>query len=96
MSAKVVSLKGGEIENERRAAFMQAVAASFDLYVSDHGHEPEAIVYVLCGLKQPSHIAWDIQGDSQGGPMSIISIAAVHCMAEAQVSRQCRSPGSPA
>lgn len=88
MSENVVSLKGGAIENERRAAFMQAVVASFDLYVATYGQEPEAVVYVLCGLTQPSQIAWDIRGDSMGGPTSILSLAAVHCLAEAQSARQ--------
>lgn len=88
MSENVVSLKGGPIENERREAFLQAVAASFDLYVESHAQEPDAIVYVLCGVKQPSRIAWDIRGESAGGPTSILSIAAVHCLAEAGASRQ--------
>lgn len=88
MSASVVTLNGGPLQNESRAAFVQAVAASFDLYVERHGHEPDAIVYVLCGLKQPSTIAWDIRGDSMGGPTSVLSIAAVHCQAEAASSRQ--------
>lgn len=88
MSEKVVSLKGGAIENERREAFMRAVATSYDFYVEEHGHDPDAIVYVLCGIKQPSQIAWDIQGESQGGPTSILSLAAVHCLVEAQSARQ--------
>jgi hypothetical protein len=88
MSENVVSLHGGDIANARRQAFVQAVAASFDLYVEAYGHEPDAIVYVLCGLKQPSRIAWDIHGDSMGGPTSILSIATVHCQAEAAASRQ--------
>lgn len=88
MTADVVSLRGGEVENERRAAFVQAVAASFDLYVERNGQEPDAVVYVLCGIKQPPQIAWDIRGDSMGGPTSILSIAAVHCQAEAAQSRQ--------
>lgn len=88
MSDNVVSLKGGPLENERRAAFIQAVAASFDLYMESCGFEPDALVYVLCGLTQPSQIAWDIRGDSMGGPTSILSVAAVHCQAEAASSRQ--------
>lgn len=88
MTATVVSIKGGEIENERRATFLQAVAASFDRYVSENGQEPDALVYVMCGLKQPSQIAWDIRGDSMGGPVSVLSLAAVHCLAEAQSGRQ--------
>lgn len=88
MTENVVSLKGGPVENERRAAFLQAVAASYDIYTADNEHEPDAIVYVLCGLKQTSYIGWDIRGDSTDGPMSILSIAAVHCLKEAQSSHQ--------
>jgi hypothetical protein len=84
----VVSLKGQEVENERRDAFMRAVALSYDVYVREHGQEPDAIVYVLNGLTKPSQIAWDIQGDSQGGPSSILSLAAVHCLTEAGSARQ--------
>lgn len=88
MGADVVTLRGGPIENERRAAFLQPVAASFDHYVEANGQEPDAVVYVMCGIKQSSQIAWDIHGDSAGGPTSILSLAAVHCMAEAQSGRQ--------
>ncbi len=84
MTADVISLKGGEIKNERRALFVQAVAATFDFYVERHGYEPDALVYVICGLKQPSIVAWDIRGESKGGGGSILSQAAVHVLAEAQ------------
>lgn len=86
--SNVVSLKGGEVENERREAFMRAIATSYDLYVTDNGQDPDAVVYILCGLKQPSVIAWDIQGASMDGASSILSLAAVHCLTEAGASRQ--------
>lgn len=88
MTGNVISLKGGAIENERREAFMRAVATSYDLYAESYGHDPDALVYVLCGIKQPSQIAWEIQGESQGGPLSVLAIAAVHCQAEAAQGRQ--------
>lgn len=88
MTDTVISLRGGAFENERRAAFLQAVATSYDLYVTDHGEEPDALVYVLCGLKQPSRIAWEIQGPSMGGASSILSLAATHCLAEAAAPRR--------
>lgn len=80
----VVSLTGAKVDNDRRSRFVQCVAQSFDKYVADNGYEPEAIVYVLCGLKQSSRIAWDIHEGSAGGATSIIALAAVHMMAEAQ------------
>ena len=86
MKENVVSISGADVEinNPRRDRFMKAVVNSFDLYVRDNGHEPEAIVYVLCGLKQSSRIAWDVTGDSAGGATSIIALAAAHMLAEAQ------------
>lgn len=88
MTDNVVSLKGGEIENERRAAFMRAIAASFDLYVATYGQEPDATVYVLCGLQQPSQIGWDVRGGSEKGLTSVLSLAAVHCLTEAGQTRR--------
>lgn len=88
MSENVVSLKGGSLNQERRDQFAKAVAISFDRYVEEYGSEPDALVYVLCGIRQPSHIAWDVQGDSKGGVTSVLSIAAMHCAAEAQSARQ--------
>jgi hypothetical protein len=84
----VVSLKGGDVSNERREAFMRAVATSYELYVRDYGCEPDALVYILNGLTKPSLVAWDIQGESMGGATSILSFAAVHLMTEAGASRQ--------
>lgn len=90
MSENVVSFNGGPVDNERRQLFVQAVAASFDLYVNSYGYEPDALVYVLCGLKQASQIAWDIRGESKAGPTSILSLAAIHCLTEAGTARQGR------
>ena len=88
MSDNVHKLGAGPLDSRRRDAFIQAVAQSFDLYVEVNGYEPDAIVYVLAGVRQQSRIAWHIEGESQGGPTSILSIAAVHCMTEAGRSRQ--------
>lgn len=88
MSENVVSIGKAAIASDRRAAFMAAVAQSFELYVAEYGFEPDAIVYTLCGLKQPSRIAWVIEGESQGGPTTILALAAVHTLTEAGSSRQ--------
>lgn len=88
MSDNVVSLKGGEVSNERREAFMRAIATSYDIYVRDFGCEPDALIYILNGITKPSLVAWDIQGDSTGGPASILSLGAVHLLTEAGASRQ--------
>lgn len=88
MTDNVVSIHGAEISNARREAFMRAVAASFDIYVEARGEEPEALVYVLCGVKQPSQIGWDVHGESRAGVTSVLSLAATHCLSEAAPPRQ--------
>lgn len=88
MSENVISIKGGDVVNERREAFSRAVLLSYDRYVTENGYEPDAIVYVLNGVTKASQIAWDVQGGSMGGVVSVLSLAAIHCLAEAQASRQ--------
>lgn len=83
MSGNVVSITGGEIENERRQAFIQAVAATFDIFVERCGVEPDAIVYVMGGVGQQSLIAWDTKGDSLKAVNHVLSHAAIHMMTEA-------------
>jgi hypothetical protein len=79
----VVSLRGEGVASARRASFLQAVAESFDLYVKDHGCEPDGLVYVMAGIRQTSQIGWHIEGESEGGATSVIALAAVHCLREA-------------
>lgn len=88
MSDNVVAMGANPITNDRRRRFMEAVAQSYEVYIAEHGYEPEAMVYVLAGTHQASHIAWQVEGDSEGGVVSVLSIAAVHCMTQAGVSRQ--------
>lgn len=83
MTDNVVKLGKADLVSERRDAFMQAVSQSFEVYVSKAGYEPEAIVYVLCGVSQNSQIGWQIDGQSQGCATSVLSLAAVHCISEA-------------
>ncbi|WP_395443591.1 hypothetical protein [Caulobacter sp. UC70_42] len=88
MSENVVSIGKASIVSERREAFLQAVAQTFERYVSKYGYEPDAIVYIMNGTHQPSLIGWDIQGQSQGGAVSVLALAGAHVMAEAQNGRQ--------
>lgn len=81
MSADVVSLKGGPVTSQRREEFVQAVAASFDLYVESLGAEPDAIVYVMGGIKQTSRISWHMSGETEGGATTMLCVAAAHCQA---------------
>lgn len=88
MSDNVVALGSNPITSERRRSFMEAVAQSYEAYIVEHGYEPEALVYVLAGTHQASHIAWHVEGQSQSGVVSVLSLAAVHCLTEAGQSRQ--------
>lgn len=84
MNENVVSISGAPIESPRRAQFLQCIASTFDRYVDENGFEPDALCYIMCGLTQPSRMGWDITEGSAGGPQSIMALAAVHMMAEAQ------------
>lgn len=77
MTAEVIGLRGVVGENDRKALLLQAVSASFDLYVTDWGEEPDAIVYVLGELKQTCRPGWQISGASEGGATSMQSVAAM-------------------
>lgn len=84
----VVSLHGGEIMNDRRTGFLTTIAGSFDRYVEEHGFEPDAVVFTLCGIAQPSQCGWDIRGGSVEGPNSILALASVHISAQAAMAFQ--------
>lgn len=84
----VVSLHGGEIQNDRRTGFLDTIAGSFDRYVKENGFEPDAVVFTLCGITQPSQCGWDIRGGSVDGPTSVIAVAAVHISAQAALPFQ--------
>lgn len=88
MSENVVQLGKADVTSARREAFLLTVAQSFELYVTTHGHEPDAVVFTLAGICQPSLIGWQVEGVSRDGVTSVLSMAAVHTMAEAQQARQ--------
>lgn len=80
----VVSLNGAQIKSDRRASFIQTVAMSYDRYIKAYGEQPDAIVLILGGIKQTSQIGWDVEGESQQGMTSLLALAGMHCLAEAQ------------
>lgn len=84
----VISIRGADHSSERRASFLNTVAAAFDEYVATYGYEPDAIVYTLAGITQASQIGWDINGASTGGVTSILALAAIHATKEAGETRQ--------
>jgi hypothetical protein len=75
-SANVVSLHGQPVENDRRRQFAESATASFDAYVESFGVEPEAMVWVFGGLKQSARSGWLVTGDSEGGPTTMVALAA--------------------
>lgn len=66
----------------RRADFLQTIAESFDLYVERNGYEPDALAYVLTGIKQRSRVGWMMGGESEGAGTAVLSIAQAHLTAE--------------
>lgn len=81
-----VTLKGGATilplhrdrdlsHDERRADFLQAVTQSYDRYVSDFGQRPDAVVYILGGVRQSARAHWAVDGDSRGAATSMLAFA---------------------
>jgi len=83
MEANVVSLRGAVVGSDRRTEFVRRLSDAFDEFVAKGHGEPEAIVFTLCGLKQPAQTFWLVQGDSEGGARSILALAAVAATKEA-------------
>lgn len=61
----VVSLHGAGLESDRRAVFLNDVAAAFDKFVEEIGEEPDAIVLGIGGVNQGMHTHWTIDGVSE-------------------------------
>lgn len=74
---KVVALRGAlPLKCDRKDQFIRNVSQSFDSYVRRYGYEPDAVVTVLCGVKQNAEAFWVVRGDSEGGGTSILALAA--------------------
>jgi hypothetical protein len=84
----VVAIGKAAIVRDRRQSFIDAIAQSFERYVADHGEEPDAIVYALAGVKQPSRTGWVIDGNSKDGATSLLCLAAAHLSREAMQERE--------
>ncbi len=54
---------------------MQQAAQAYDSHVRTHGVEPDAMVNIYCGLKQPADVYWAVRGDSEGGATSVLALA---------------------
>lgn len=66
---------GMTVTRDRKAEFLNHLAQCFDSYTARNGYEPDASVFVLCGLKQTADCYWSIRGDSEGGGTTILALA---------------------
>lgn len=86
-TASVIPMRDGlTVTRDRKAEFVNHMAQCFDSFTQRNGHEPDASVFVFCGLKQPADVFWTIRGDSQGGSTTILAFA------QAAISRQIINP----
>lgn len=86
----VQSLHGAVIGSDRKAVFLNMMGACFDNYARTTGAEPEAAVLVMGGLKQAFAPGWHLTGDSEGGTISMLALAAA-CLQSA-ITRSHTSP----
>lgn len=82
MSSVVVALPGVVQSSDRKAFFLNELAASFDRYVEDYGVEPDAFVAVMGGIKQTCRLSWTTQGESEGAPATMLALAYANVMKE--------------
>lgn len=74
LNSNVIPIGDGPV-TARRALFLERLAAAFDGFAEHVGAEPEAMVMVLCGLKQDAEVSYIVQGDSEGGETSVLAYA---------------------
>lgn len=63
------------IADDRKAAFLDAVAQSYERYVADFGEVPDALACVMGGLKQRARVSYEINGASRDGAISFLALA---------------------
>lgn len=75
-SATVIPLrKGADVRNDRKMNFVNHAGCCIDSYAAKRGEFPDAMVLVLCGVKQDSEAFWIVRGDSEGGGASVLALA---------------------
>lgn len=74
---RVISIRPDvEVKDDRKAAFANHVAASFESYARKYGERPDSVVVVMGGLKQSAEAYWMVLGDSSGGSTTMLCLAA--------------------
>lgn len=64
-----------QLVSARKQEFLNAVSQSFDQYVRDWGHEPDALIYVQTGWGMKSVSSWHVEGKSEGCAGPLIALA---------------------
>lgn len=78
MPSSVVALnKTVRVADDRKAAFLDAVAQSYDVYVSEFDQTPDGIAYVMGGVFQTARVAHHVTGASASGASSFLALASV-------------------
>lgn len=77
MSDNVVSLGPARIKTDRKARFIEQLAATYDGYVEKAGAEPDALVLVVGGVGAPQSVAWFVGGDSEGMADAVVARALI-------------------
>lgn len=73
--ARVVAIHGANLEDERRAAFINDFAAAYDKFVASYGEQPDAFVMVMGGVSQTCRASWTIKGKPRGSNTSMLAMA---------------------
>ena len=81
--ADIVALGKARVDDDRKRAFLYVLAAAYDDYVNGQGQVPDAIAFVLGGLKQAGQPSYMVNGDSRGGSTTWLTFASACLMREA-------------
>lgn len=63
------------VRSDRKAEFVRQLSQSFDLFIERTGEEPEAVVFVLTGIKQGTQCGYLVLGESQGNATGVLAKA---------------------
>jgi hypothetical protein len=76
--------RGVPVHDDRRSAFLNHVAASYDDHALKNGGTPDAMVVVFSGVRQDTEAYWVVRGDSKGAGTSILCLAVAAIQKEIQ------------
>lgn len=80
---RVVSLDGEAMSNSfHRQQLLQTVAEAYDAYKKKNPEEPDAIAFVLGGMRQTAAAGWYVGGDTVGATTTFLCLAQVTLLQE--------------